>query len=73
MAERIDAHHHLWNYSAEEYEWIDESMRVLQRDFLPRDLEVVAREAGIDGSVAVQARQSLEETEWLLSLAKNPA
>ena len=38
VAERVDAHHHLWRYSPEEYGWIDESMAVLQRDFLPKDL-----------------------------------
>ena len=38
MTERIDAHHHLWRYSAGEYEWIDESMRLLRRDFLANDL-----------------------------------
>ncbi len=69
MTDRIDAHHHLWHYSAEEYGWIDDSMAALRRDFLPRDLEREAQTAGIDGVVAVQARQTLEETEWLLGLA----
>jgi L-fuconolactonase len=67
----IDAHHHLWQYSAEEYGWIDDSMPVLQRDFLPQDLERELAEAGIAGAVTVQARQTLEETQWLLSLAAN--
>ena len=30
----IDAHHHLWRYSAIEYEWIDDRMAALRRDFL---------------------------------------
>jgi len=34
----IDAHHHLWRYSATEYEWIDDRMAALRRDFLPADL-----------------------------------
>ena len=69
MAERIDAHHHLWRYTPREYEWIDESMGAMRRDFLPSDLvrEIAAVE--IDGTVAVQARQTLEETRWLLELA----
>jgi L-fuconolactonase len=67
--ERIDAHHHLWKYNAGEYAWIDDSMRVLQRDFLPADLEDILQSAGVAGAIAVQARQSLEETNWLLSLA----
>jgi L-fucono-1,5-lactonase len=69
MAERIDAHHHLWHYVAEEYPWIDGRMTALQRDFLPPDFEKETAAAGIDGALAVQARQSLEETRWLLRLA----
>ena len=69
MAERIDAHHHLWRYTPHEYEWIDESMGLLRRDFLPDDLVREIAAAEIDGTVAVQARQTLEETRWLLELA----
>jgi L-fuconolactonase len=67
---RIDAHQHFWKYSAAEYGWINEQMMVLQRDFLPRDLEPLLDESGFDGSISVQARQSLEETRWLLELAE---
>jgi L-fuconolactonase len=67
--ERIDAHHHLWRYSAQEYAWLDESMKELQRDFLPKDLMRAIAAAGIDGTVAVQARQTMEETRWLLQQA----
>ncbi|MGI9071584.1 MAG: amidohydrolase family protein [Bryobacteraceae bacterium] len=66
---RIDAHHHFWTYSREEYGWIDESMTVIRRDFLPDHLEPEIRACGIDGVVSVQARQTLEETRWLLALA----
>src|SRR6266516_676017 len=66
---RIDAHHHFWTYSPEEYGWIDESMAVIRRDFLPEHLEPEIRTCGIDGVVSVQARQTLEETRWLLNLA----
>jgi L-fuconolactonase len=65
----IDAHQHYWVYKAEEYAWIDESMSLLRRDFLPGDLGPERHEAGFQGSVAVQARQDLEETRWLLELA----
>jgi L-fuconolactonase len=71
MTERIDAHHHLWRYSAEEYGWIDDSMAILRRDFLPIQLERETLGANIDGAVTVQARQSPEETDWLLSIAAN--
>jgi L-fuconolactonase len=69
--EVIDAHHHLWRYSAAEYAWIDDSMAALRRDFLPADLVVELAMAGVDGAVAVQARQILEETRWLLELARS--
>ena len=69
MAERIDAHHHLWRYSPAEYGWIDESMSGLRRDFLPDDLVAAMASAGVDGAVTVQARETVEETRWLLGLA----
>jgi len=69
MVEKIDAHHHLWQYDKENYGWIDQSMGVLRRDFLPPDLDKELHSAGIDGAVAVQAQQTLTETAWLLSLA----
>ncbi|MSR26614.1 MAG: amidohydrolase [Planctomycetaceae bacterium] len=66
---RIDAHHHVWSYSAAEYPWIGTGMERLARDHLPKDLAPLAAASGIDGTVAVQARQSLEESRWLLKLA----
>jgi len=66
---KIDSHHHFWKYSAEEYPWISDSMAALRRDFLPEHLEAEIAAVGIDGVVSVQARQTVGETEWLLSLA----
>ena len=69
----IDSHHHLWNYSALEYGWIGQSMGVLKADYTPRDFEKTASAIGVGAGIAVQARQTIEETEWLLGLAdKNP-
>lgn len=65
---RIDAHQHFWHYDAQEYAWINESMAALKRDFLPPDLRPLLSRWGFQGCVAVQARQSLAETRWLLSL-----
>jgi L-fuconolactonase len=72
-ARRIDAHQHFWRYDPVEYEWIDGTMAALRRDFLPADLEPELRGAGFDACVAVQARQTLEETRWLLELADRHA
>lgn len=46
-------------------------MTVLRRDFGPTDLQQVMSESKIDRVISVQARQTLEETTWLLELAKN--
>ena len=67
---RIDAHHHLWNYTPQDYGWIDDRMKVLRRDFTPADLAIEMASACVDASIAVQARQTLEETYWLLDLAE---
>jgi L-fuconolactonase len=66
---RIDAHQHFWRYSPATHPWIDQSMTALMRDFLPPDLAPLLGAAGFRGSIAVQARQDVRETEWLLALA----
>jgi L-fuconolactonase len=69
----IDAHQHFWVYDPREYGWIDEAMVPLRRNFLPTDLRPELDQEEFQGCVAVQARQSLEETRWLLELAmRNP-
>jgi L-fuconolactonase len=66
---RIDAHHHLWRYNEQEYAWITPEMGALRNDFLLQDLRAELSTANVDGTVAVQARQTVDETEWLLQLA----
>ena len=68
MPMRLDAHQHFWRYSAAGYPWIPVGSP-LQRDWLPADLAALQRPLGFDGSIAVQAQQSLAETHWLLGLA----
>lgn len=65
----VDAHQHFWKYNPAEYEWIDDSMAAIRRDFLPEDLEPELERNDFQGSIAVQVRQTLEETRWLLELA----
>jgi len=67
---RIDSHLHLWRYNSLEYPWINDGMSILRRDYLPADLKDQIDQAGIQGTIAVQARQTLEETRWLLELAR---
>lgn len=64
----IDSHHHLWQYSATEYPWIPPGS-ALARDYGIAELEASAQAAGVAATVVVQARQTYEESEWLLSLA----
>src|SRR5688572_29951704 len=66
---RIDSHTHFWRYNAAEYGWINERVGVLRRDFLPGEARREMDRAGVDACIAVQARQTLEETRWLLELA----
>lgn len=67
---RVDSHQHFWRYSAQQHPWIDDSMAVLRRDFMPPELELELKQAGVDVSVAVQVGQSLAETQFLLGLAE---
>jgi L-fuconolactonase len=67
---RLDSHQHFWHYSATEHIWMTEQMGALKHDYLPRDLKPLLDSTGFDGCVAVQARQNLEETRWLLELTE---
>lgn len=65
----IDAHQHFWNYDPVRDAWIDETMSVIRRDFLPDDLKPILGKNKVDACIAVQADQSEEETIFLLDLA----
>jgi len=56
-------------YNAEEYGWMDDNCDPIKRDFMPPDLKPLLDRLGFAGSIAVQARQTLGETRWLLELA----
>jgi len=66
---RIDSHQHFWHYSPIEHTWMSGQMSAIRRDFLPEDLQPLLADLNFDGCIAVQARQSLEETRWLLELS----
>ncbi len=67
---KVDAHQHFWHFDPVRDRWITEEMSVLRRDYLPEELESVLAPQGIEGTVAVQADQSEEETHFLLGLAQ---
>ena len=66
---RIDTHQHYWRYLAEDFPWIDDTKAALKRDFTPDDSLPEMRAAGFDASIAVQARQTADETASLLAFA----
>jgi L-fuconolactonase len=68
---RIDSHQHFWIFDPVRDSWINDEMRVIQRDFLPGDLQPILKENGIDGCVAVQADQSETQNDFLLGLAQD--
>ena len=65
---KLDSHQHFWKYDAEQYPWIPQGSP-LHRDWLPDDLSPLLAVAGLEGCIAVRARQTVEESRWLLSLA----
>ena len=69
MADRVDAHHHLWQYRLRRYAWSDQRLSIARRDYLPEESEQKTRFRSSFRIDRGTARQSLDETEWLLSLA----
>lgn len=67
---RIDSHNHFWKYEPHRHGWIDETMEVIRKDFLPDEFTEILQVNGFDGSVAIQADQTEQETQFLLELAE---
>ena len=69
---KIDAHQHFWNYTenASDFTWMSDDLSVLMKNFMPADLEPLLAQKGLAGSIVVQAREVMEETDFLLKLAK---
>ncbi|MBO0359090.1 amidohydrolase family protein [Hymenobacter sp. BT186] len=66
---KIDAHQHFWQYHPVRDAWINQEMAVIQRDFLPTDLQPLLTRNGLDGCVVVQSDQSEAENEFQLANA----
>jgi L-fucono-1,5-lactonase len=69
----IDGHHHLWQRSRGDYDWLDSRvspvLAPIERDFLLEEYQRLAAANGIVGSMLVQAAQTEAETRWLLAQA----
>ncbi|MEO8885670.1 MAG: amidohydrolase family protein [Mucilaginibacter sp.] len=66
---KIDSHQHFWKYDPVRDTWITKEMSIIQKDFLPEDLEPVLKANGIDGCVVVQSDQSEDENQFQLANA----
>ncbi len=66
---KIDSHQHFWAINDTDYVWMTDEYASLRRDFLPDDLAPLLAAGGIDACIAVQARQFVRETDFLLDLA----
>ncbi len=66
----IDSHQHFWKYNPQNLSWINDDMKVIQRDFMPSDLEPILKQHHFDGCISVQVDQNEEENTFLLKLAK---
>lgn len=65
----VDAHQHFWDPARADYPWMTGEAAALRRRYGPADLAPLLAEHGVDGTVVVQARASLDETRELLELA----
>ncbi|MFD8388200.1 amidohydrolase family protein [Streptomyces sp. NPDC059680] len=66
----VDAHHHVWDLSVRDQDWIKgPGLRPLRRNFTLADLAPEARAAGVDRTVLVQTVTVAEETPEFLALA----
>ncbi|MGY1495981.1 amidohydrolase family protein [Streptomyces sp. QTS52] len=64
----VDAHHHVWDLSVRDQDWIAEDSP-LRRDFTMEDLRPETRAAGVDRTILVQTITVPEETPEFLALA----
>jgi len=72
-AERIDAHQHFWDPLRGDYGWLTPELQTLYRVFGPDDLKPLRDAANIARTVVVQAAPTVDETRYLLDLARNDA
>jgi L-fuconolactonase len=65
----VDSHQHFWDPTRADYPWMTDELASLRRRFSPADLEPLLREHGVSGTIVVQARHSIDETQELLAIA----
>lgn len=70
---QIDAHQHYWEPARDDYGWLTPELTTLYRTFGPADLAPLRARAGVQRTVVVQAAPTVEETRYLLDLARGEA
>jgi L-fuconolactonase len=65
----VDAHHHFWDPGRADYPWLTDELAAIRRPFGPDDLAPLVASEGVDATVVVQTRSSLDETRELLATA----
>ena len=67
---RIDSHQHFWKFDPVRDSWINDEMKVIQKDFLPADLQPILEQNGFDGCITVQSDQDYVENRFQLDNAE---
>ncbi|KQW80789.1 amidohydrolase family protein [Brevundimonas sp. Root1279] len=67
----IDAHQHFWTLGRPRPAWPTPDLKPIYRDVLPDEFELLARQLGVTGSIAVQSQPTDADTRFLLGLAKD--
>ncbi len=70
MTGRIDSHQHFWRLDRADYGWLTRELGPIYRDFLPADLAPHLADANVSATILVQAAPTVDETRFLLSLAR---
>ncbi|HLW47750.1 MAG TPA: amidohydrolase family protein [bacterium] len=65
----VDAHQHFWDPARAVYPWLTGALASIRRRFGPDDLRPALAERGVDRTILVQTRSSLEETREFLAVA----
>jgi L-fuconolactonase len=69
---RIDSHHHIWDLSVRDQEWIaGDEMQPIRRNFSISDLRDASATSRIDRTVLVQTVTDYSETPELLEIAQS--
>ncbi len=67
---RVDGHQHYWSLERQDYCWLGPDRSLLNRNYLPHDLEPILSQNGVERTIVVQSTPTLAETEFLLLMSE---